>query len=349
MSTLRLLLLCTLHLDLSVNTSRLRQVCTLHLHLSVSASRLRQASMQHQHQLVTLRLHLLLGPSRLRQGTSRLCQKPAVAHTWPAPVGCAALAAVDEYKAAKPAAHGVYASVAPAPVVEYIAPAASARRRVLRAPPCLCCSCARGRVHTLRRRPQGSLRLYILPAPVGYAAPAFCLERGSSSHSVTLYLHQLLNTLPWRLLGTLHLHRSMSALRLHRQPTQCVPHQLLSSKTSLSSRSVLHWCMAPALAGSGHRRTRPFAIVSFLNRGFVRVCGSPETLNCKGPRCQSDCSQSYPHCRVAKRPVVVENSMKSGPAAEVWERAAFELCRFPKHLDVHLRDGCQQLLSGTGP
>ena len=40
---------------------------------------------------------------------------------WPAPVGYAALAAVDECKAAPAAAHGVCAGVYPAPVVEYIA------------------------------------------------------------------------------------------------------------------------------------------------------------------------------------------------------------------------------------
>ena len=50
--------------------------------------------------------------------------------------------------------------------------------------------------------------------------------------------------------------------------------------------------MAPAnetavmkITGSGHRRTRPFAIVRILSRCCVQVCDLPETLSCKrGPR-----------------------------------------------------------------
>ena len=91
--------------------------------------------------------------------------------------------------------------------------------------------------------------------------------------------------------------------------------------------------MALALAGSGHRRTRPVAIVSFLNRGFVRVCGSPEIASGNGAKAFA-VNRILIAARTAERPVVFEISMKSCPAAEVWERAAIELCRLLKCFNV---------------
>ena len=109
----------------------------------------------------------------------------------------------------------------------------------------------------------------------------------------TQHLHQWWITL--RLQGTLHLQRSMSALRLRLQRTPCVPHQHMSLRTSLQlpqyltlhlHLSVSTWRLprnrsVEDLAGSGHRRTRPLAIVRILSRRCVQVCGSPETLSCK--------------------------------------------------------------------
>ena len=52
---------------------------------------------------------------------------------------------------------------------------------------------------------------------------------------LTLCLHWLLISLPWRLLGTLHLHLSMST----RQRTQSMPHQDLSLWTPLQLSQCL--------------------------------------------------------------------------------------------------------------